>query len=265
MSCENKKTAEDILREWIGKTVLFPDIEPVYLNDTMNTDNQIKNYKILLYVDSTGCISCKLRLYIWIACIEELESKVDFIFYFNPKNKDQFLKYLKQENLNYPVYIDTHDSLNKLNKLPVNPMFQCFLLDKNNRVLAIGNPADNFKIWKLYKQIITDEISDKLPITIVEPEQTVIKLKDLQTSKTSEAVFRLKNTGTQPLIIQMVNASCGCTVPEWEKQPIKTGKNTEIKVRITPSERGYFDKTITINCNTEKGQILFQIKGMVDN
>jgi hypothetical protein len=162
------------------------------------------------------------------------------------------------------ISCDVKDSLNQLNKLPVNPIFQCFLLDKDNKVLAIGNPANNFKVWELYKQIISGEISDKPPITTVESEQSEIELKDLQTGKTSEATFTLKNTGTQPLIIQMVNASCGCTVPEWEKQPIAAGKSTEIKVKITPEKSEYFNKTVTVHCNTEEGQILLKVTGMVN-
>jgi hypothetical protein len=106
-------------------------------------------------------------------------------------------------------------------------MFQCFLLDKDNKVLAVGNPAVNFKIWELYKRIINSEVSDKLPVTTVEAEQTEIELKGLHTGKTSKAVFTLKNTGAQPLVIQMIDASCGCTVPEWDKQSIAAGKNAE--------------------------------------
>ncbi|MDR3236551.1 MAG: DUF1573 domain-containing protein [Prevotellaceae bacterium] len=142
-------------------------------------------------------------------------------------------------------------------------MFQCLLLDSNNKVLAIGNPAHNPQIWELYKQIITGEKAVKIPIAVVEPQQTEIKIKDLQVGKTSEAAFVLKNIGAQPLVIQTVNASCGCTVPKWEKQPIAAGKSTEIKVKITPEEKGYFDKTITVYCNTKAGRILLNISGMI--
>jgi hypothetical protein len=136
-------------------------------------------------------------------------------------------------------------------------------LNKNNKVLAIGNPVYNPSIWELYKKIITGEISDKLPVTTVESERIEIELTDLQIGKTSEAIFVLKNTGTQPLVIQQVNSSCGCTVPNWEKQPVKAGKSTKIKVQITPQEKEYFNKTITVHCNTEKGQISFIVKGAV--
>jgi hypothetical protein len=86
----------------------------------------------------------------------------------------------------------------------------------------------------------------------------------VQIGKASEAVFILKNTGEQPMIIQMVETSCGCTVAEWEKQPVSVGQSTEIKVKITAEEKGYFNKTITVYCNTEEERILLTIKGLVE-
>ena len=86
----------------------------------------------------------------------------------------------------------------------------------------------------------------------------------MQIGKTSEAIFVLKNTGKNLLVIQQVESSCGCTVPHWEKQPIAAGKSTEIKVKITPEQSEYFNKTITVHCNTEEGRILLKIKGMVE-
>jgi hypothetical protein len=258
-------TVEDILKNWTGKTVYFPNVNPVYVNKTNMSHKNKNSYKILNYVDSTGCTGCKLGMDKWKLYIEEIGSTTDFLFYFHPKDEKELMALLKREHfVNYPVYIDRNDEINRLNHFPVNPMFQCFLLDKDNKVLAVGNPAANIRIWELYKRIINGEISDKFPVTAVEAEQPEIELKDLRTGKTSEAIFVLKNTGTQPLIIQMVNASCGCTVPEWEKQSIAAGKNTEIKVKITPEKSEYFNKTVTVHCNTEDGQILLKVKGMVE-
>jgi hypothetical protein len=259
-----------ILKEWLGQTIKFPDIQPTLfirmqdsLKYTINGNNNNKEYKILLYVDSIGCTRCKLQLSMWKKYIEELHSKTDFLFYFYPKTENSMLFLFKYELFSYPVYIDKNDELNKLNHFPNNPVFQCFLLDKNNKVLAIGNPVTNYKIWELYKKIITGEISDKLPVTTVEPEQTAIELSDLEAGKISEAIFVLKNTGMNPLVIQRVESSCGCTVLDWEKQPIAVGNSTEIKVKITPEKSEYFNKTVTVHCNIEEGQISFIVKGAV--
>jgi hypothetical protein len=261
---------ENIVKEWMGKIINFPDLESVCTTESgttqniKNTNNKIKHYKILFYTDSTGCTSCKLRLLTWKTYIEEMDSHVDFLFYWIPKDTGEFLSLLKQTEFDYPVYIDSRNELNKLNKFPDNEQYQCFLLNKDNKVISIGNPANNPQIWKLYKQIITGQISEKAPVTTVKAEQTEIELQDLKAGKTSEAVFVLKNTGTKPLVIQMVDASCGCTVPEWEKQPIGAGKSTEIKVKITPEKSEYFDKTVTVHCNTEEGKIMFSIRGTVN-
>jgi hypothetical protein len=263
---ESNNKLEFLVREWTGKTIKIPEIEPIipYARTAGYVNNDTMQYKILFYIDSADCTKCKLQLHLWLSFIEKHKDKTDFLFFFHIKNKEELLSFLKEERFSRKVYIDTNDELNKLNRFPSNPQFQCFLLDKDNKVLAIGNPATNPKIWKLYKKIITGEISDKPPVTVVEPEQTEIELKDLHTGKTSEAIFTLKNTGTQPLIIQTIDASCGCTVPEWEKQPVATGKSTEIKVKITPEEKGYFNKTITVHCNIEEGQISLKVKGMVE-
>ncbi|MDR0603743.1 MAG: DUF1573 domain-containing protein [Bacteroidales bacterium] len=269
-SCSNNnKEAGNIIKEWMGKVIIFPDIKPytthLNLKDSLKyVVPRDKTHKILLYVDSTGCTSCKIKSYIWKTYIEKIYSQVDFLFYIKPKIKEEILSLLEHDRFNYPIFIDDKDELNKLNRFPNNSMFQCFLLDKDNKVLAIGNPVHNNKIWELYKQIITGEISDKPPVTTVEPESTEIELNDLQIGKTSETVFSLKNTGKEPLIIQTVNASCGCTVPEWDKQPVTAGKSAKIKVQITPEEKGYFNKTVTVHCNTEEGQILLKVNGTVE-
>jgi hypothetical protein len=186
------------------------------------------------------------------------------MFYFHPKTEEELLFILKHELFAYPVFFDKKNELDKLNNLPTNPLYQCFLLDKNNNVLIIGNPVYNQKIWELYQQTIIGEISENILVTTVDVEQTKIELKDLKMGNTTEIVFMLKNTGAQPMIIQMVETSCGCTVANWEKQPIDLGENTKIKVKITPEEKGYFNKTITVHCNTEEGRILLKISGMVE-
>jgi hypothetical protein len=273
-ACNNNTTnngaVNNIIKEWTDKTIIFPNVQSTAIKlKARDTFKYVvtgdKKYKILLYVDSTGCTSCKLQLHVWKSYMEKLSSEADFLFYFHPKTEKEILSLLEYELFSYPIYIDKKDELNKLNKFPANPSFQCFLLDKDNRILAIGNPANNPKIWDLYKKIITGEISDKPPVTTVEAEQTEIELKNLQTGKASETVFILKNTGKQPLAIQMVDASCGCTVPNWVKQPVAAGKTTEIKVRITPEEQGYFNKTVTVHCNTESGQVSLKIKGMAED
>lgn len=61
---------------------------------------------------------------------------------------------LKRDHFTYPVCMDVNDSMNKLNHFPPDNMFQTFLLDKDNKVIAIGNPVYNSKVKELYMNII---------------------------------------------------------------------------------------------------------------
>jgi hypothetical protein len=269
LSCGNENTmkTERTVKEWIGKTIKFPDSKFVEIikTDTTETENiGDKDYKVLIYTDSTGCTKCKLKIHLWNIYIEEYGSKADFLFYFYPKNRDTLLSMLKSEQLNGRIYIDSADEINRLNQFNRENMFQCFLLDKNNKVLLIGNPANNHKIWELYHNTITGETKTEMLLTTVETEKTEIELRELSINKTVELVFTVKNTGSHPLIIQRVESSCGCTVPNWEKQPVAAGNNTDIKVKITPEEKGYFNKTVTVHCNTAEEQILLKVSGMVE-
>ena len=76
--------------------------------------------------------------------------------------------------------------------------------------------------------------------------------------------FTIKNTGDGPLVITRITASCGCTQPEWSKEPIAPGKTGKIKVTYNPKGRpGPFYKTISIYSNGKKGSFSLGIKGTV--
>ncbi|WP_192349102.1 DUF1573 domain-containing protein [Algoriphagus sp. Y33] len=62
-----------------------------------------------------------------------------------------------------------------------------------------------------------------------------IDFGDITQGEKVEHTFELTNTGTAPLIISNVAATCGCTVPSWPKEPIAPGKSSEIKVSFNSS------------------------------
>jgi len=89
----------------------------------------------------------------------------------------------------------------------------------------------------------------------------------LKEGPSAEYTFEFKNTGKQPLIITNASASCGCTVPEWPKEPILPGKMGKLKVTFnTAGKAGQpFTKTVYINSNaaSDKDRYEIYIKGNV--
>lgn len=78
-------------------------------------------------------------------------------------------------------------------------------------------------------------------------------------------IFKIDNTGDGPLVITRVIASCGCTTPEWTKEPIAPGKSGDVKITYNPANRpGAFVKTISIYSNGKKGSFILTIKGKVE-
>lgn len=61
--------------------------------------------------------------------------------------------------------------------------------------------------------------------------------------------FIFKNTGNEPLVISNARGSCGCTVPEWPKEPIAPGASSVIKVKYDTKRVGVIGKTVTIQSN----------------
>ena len=64
--------------------------------------------------------------------------------------------------------------------------------------------------------------------------------------------YTITNTGDKPLILENVTGSCGCTVPEYPKEPIAPGASSEIKVVYKPGkQKGLQNKLVTVIANTQ--------------
>jgi len=76
-------------------------------------------------------------------------------------------------------------------------------------------------------------------------------------------VFSFKNTGKSPLILTNASASCGCTAPDWTKEPIKPGQKGSVKVTFNAAAPGDFTKTVTVMSNAKRSTVILYIKGSV--
>ena len=90
-----------------------------------------------------------------------------------------------------------------------------------------------------------------------------INLGSLKRNIPRKCVFTVQNTGKSPLLIQNVETSCGCTLPEWTKHPVKPGKSGEVRVTYDAEYPGRFHKTITVYANVES-PIRLTVSGEVE-
>jgi len=101
------------------------------------------------------------------------------------------------------------------------------------------------------------------PSTTIEFKTDTHDFGTLQEGDPAEVEFTFKNTGKEPLIIQNVHPSCGCTTPYWSKDPVAPGKTGSIKASYgTKGRVGTFNKSITVTSTA--GTNVLHIKGVVE-
>jgi len=281
-SCnKSKEQAKSIVEKWDQKEIKIPKSLLIKCigHDKLHINLLRHKYKILIYIDSLSCVPCRLHFKEWKVYINTCQMKkydVGFLFVIQSTNYKQIEEKLYIDNFTYPIICDPMDEFNKLNKLPKEERFRTFLLDDKNRVLLIGSPINNIKLSELYNYIIggrkkgsfqTTEIENNNNLsknnTNVQIDRDSIDLGRFSFKTTRHVAFQLKNTGEQPLIIQTVNTSCGCTVAKYNKKPIVQGKITTVALEYKPNSLGYFNKTADVVCNVPEGYVRLKISGEV--
>ena len=95
-------------------------------------------------------------------------------------------------------------------------------------------------------------------------ETTEFDFGSVKEGEMVDYTFKFKNTGNFPLIINKATATCGCTVPQWPKEPISVGGSGEIRVRFNSKNRKNLQtKYVNINANTKPAVIRLKITGNV--
>lgn len=270
--CKDRKK-EDIthlVKEWQGKTIQFPSnsIFTQFATDTVDYRIPESPYKVLIYVDSIGCTTCKLQLPKWKEFMKQVDSisnhQVAFIFFFYPKDNKEIRYILKRDRFDQPVCIDREDRLNRLNRFPANTMFQTFLLDKDNKVCLIGNPIHNLAIQDLYlKQIQSLEEIGSVINTQIQTESQEYDMGYVSEGSEKEMTITLTNVGNHIFYMRGATTSCECTEVFYDWKEIPAYENKQIKVRYKAEQSGDFLRTITIYGNIPEKSLTLTFIGTV--
>lgn len=101
--------------------------------------------------------------------------------------------------------------------------------------------------------------------TTIAFEESEFDFGNIKQGDVKEHSFKFKNTGSEPLIIENAKGSCGCTVPEYPKDPVLPGATAEIHVKFNSAGKSNKQqKTVTLTANTEPIQTILTIKAFVE-
>lgn len=124
-----------------------------------------------------------------------------------------------------------------------------------------NNTAINTPIPNNEATVVEQDLGPKTNIQFAEMEHD---FGTIDQNTTNPKTFTFTNTGDAPLIISDAKGSCGCTVPDYPRQPIAPGETGEIKVVYSPgTQANQQTKTVTITANTEPATTVLRIKANV--
>lgn len=109
----------------------------------------------------------------------------------------------------------------------------------------------------------TADLQEKIPVLVLLDSATY-QFGEIKEGDIVEHSFKFKNGGQFPLIINNVTASCGCTIPEWPREPIAPNQESSIEVRFNSKGKpGQQVKTITVYANTQPAYSELRLQGVV--
>lgn len=128
----------------------------------------------------------------------------------------------------------------------------------SSAVASDGSMKNNPNVQK------NDPIVDNRPKTVMVFDEYDYDFGDVEQNTENEHIFKFHNDGQEPLVITDAKGSCGCTVPEYPKEPIPPGESGEIKVVYSSgNQQNKQTKSVTITANTDPGTTVLKINANV--
>lgn len=166
LSCTEHHRKKQI-EQLFSTEIILPDTSSLF-NKALDSINLNIPAKMVVYFDAETCASCALsRIWEWdeVSHITQASGKYQTLFIFTPKQKDlstvkRVFQGMHMENK--LVYIDDRqDFITNNPTIPEDAMFHTFLLDRKNKIVLVGNPVHNEKLWELYKNTIDQLIKNE--------------------------------------------------------------------------------------------------------
>lgn len=267
--CKQEQQTDSIVSKWIDKQIIFPTNVTFYMSgsDTKAEVDLNKKFKLLTYINTEGCVACKLKMHLWTDLIEKFskssQDSIAFIFVLNSNNYKEINHIFKSIHFNYPVIYDTKDEFNRLNKFPKQLEFQTFLLDRTNKVKVIGNPIFNLAVKDLYLKYILGGTISKQSITTLTVEQTEYNLGSVPTGTTKQQTVTVRNGGSTVFKLKGFTTSCNCTEVTCDWQELQPGESGTFTVNYKAEELGDFYRTVELYGNIPNDVLALNFTGTV--
>lgn len=268
-STERKRDLTAQIEEWTGRVIIIPDTLQYVIKDTpIDYDISGSDFRIFTYVPHDGCTGCAMKLNEWtevMACFDTISAyDIDLVMIASVDSPAKLTKLARQGNFNYPIAIDSAGVTGVLNNFPNDLNFRTFLLDRHNRIVAVGNPAFNPNIRNLYIKRILGHAPDTLisasvPVTLVNPSGA---LGTVAPCESVSRKFTLRSSSGDTLHVVSVVPDCDCTKVTLDNYYIAPGDYGYVTVSVTvDSVPGKFVKQVDLFFESYEKPLTIKVNG----
>ena len=154
----SKNADYKIIASWSQKEFILPDSLIFYYFDRDSTEKQfcknLNSIKIIAFINGS-CPDCILELNKWYSFIEETKNyNLKYLFVVYYFDFMQFKSYLSEVHFEEPFILDKKNHIFEINNFPEEKKFHCVLLDRQNKIILIGNPILSQSLKELYLEQI---------------------------------------------------------------------------------------------------------------
>ena len=254
---------EKAIKEWTGKTVLFPDSMTLVTGEPYTLPEA--DFTIVAYYDSVGCTACRMKLPFWNILMEKADSiigkgRVNLIIFAANPNQKKINQLLRTYDFSYAMVYDNTDRFNEINKLPKDDLLQAMLLDRNHEVLAIGNPTLVPEMEKLYFKAMGEAYLSQNDFD--EEEILEHSFGNIPIGKEATHTFPLVNHTSDTLRVRDIVTSCDCTTGEISSKVIPPGKDYSLTTTFKDTIVGEFTRSVTVYFDNNPA-IHFELTGTI--
>ncbi len=131
---------------------------------------------------------------------------------------------------------------------------------------TVGRIMEYSRYLTATQQTPTEKMEEEgLEITKVKFKTRSLDFGKAKEGEVLQLTYHYTNTGKKPMIIYNVDTPCGCTVPEWSKEPLAPGESEVLKITFdTRTKKGNQTKLVKILANTDPKEISLFIKGEIE-
>lgn len=114
--------------------------------------------------------------------------------------------------------------------------------------------------------VTADGIKKGANVPVIQFDKTEHDFGKILQGEQVSYTFKFKNVGDAPLIITNIEKTCGCTSPDYSKEPIKPGESGKITITYdSKGHKGFQNKRLIVKANTNPSETIIRIKAQVEN